>query len=193
MSLNFENSALDGVTYLSSHSRNWFFYVWSSSLANKMPSTFLEQYFFYLTRYPVVTIVQWSFYNQQHLSLKQMHKKPGRAWCGNRISRYVAWPKSALCKPWLSNFYPTHFPTQTSKVESRRTYTNKRGNKIQFWGTPLSVQFVTFPRLSLCLSNNRRTSGFNWAHDMMHELLLLLCFLPHKPFWMVSLKYMSQV
>ena len=27
VSLNFENSSLDGITYLSSHTRNWFFCI----------------------------------------------------------------------------------------------------------------------------------------------------------------------
>lgn len=45
VSLDFENSSPDGITYLSSHSGDRLFCVLNSSLINDVPLDFLVQYF----------------------------------------------------------------------------------------------------------------------------------------------------
>lgn len=109
-------------------------------ISNKMPSKFLVQYFFNL----LVSCCDYFLKADSKISNTEPEADVWEA------RESLVWKydlqvcdqakKAALPKPWLSNFYTTHFHMQTSKARSRKMHTNKKGDEIQFRVTPFSVQ-----------------------------------------------------
>lgn len=105
-----------------------------------------------------------SFYNQQHLLLKQVHENPVTIQCGG-YNLHV-WPglEAAPRKSWLSHVYSLLSYADFKDKEQKWVYKQKSKQKSVQSNTIQCSETVTFPMLSLWLFLTiEEGRGFSWV------------------------------